>query len=66
VKEAYRRKKWAFPDLDTVTQCHSENYSEKLKNAFSEACQIYGYMEVNRVSCNLVMFFVSKKKQFYL
>ncbi|PNF20099.1 Endoplasmic reticulum-Golgi intermediate compartment protein 3 [Cryptotermes secundus] len=49
VKEAYRRKTWAFPDIETITQCQSEHYSQKLKNAFSEACQIYGYMEVNRV-----------------
>lgn len=49
VKEAYRRKRWAFHDLDTITQCQSEHYSERLKNAFSEACQIYGYVEVNRV-----------------
>ncbi|XP_068083319.1 endoplasmic reticulum-Golgi intermediate compartment protein 3 [Anabrus simplex] len=49
VKDAYRRKKWAFPDLQDIKQCQSENYSEKLKSAFTEACQIYGYMEVNRV-----------------
>ncbi|GLG99750.1 Endoplasmic reticulum-Golgi intermediate compartment protein 3 [Gryllus bimaculatus] len=49
VKDAYRRKKWAFPDLQSIKQCQSENYSEKLKSAFTEACQIYGYMEVNRV-----------------
>ena len=54
VKEAYRRKRWAFHDLDTITQCQSEHYSERLKNAFSEACQIYGYVEVNRVSLNLL------------
>jgi hypothetical protein len=55
VKEAYRRKTWAFPDVETITQCQSEHYSEKLKNAFSEACQIYGYMEVNRVGLNLIL-----------
>ncbi|GFG34757.1 hypothetical protein Cfor_04636 [Coptotermes formosanus] len=49
VKEAYRRKRWAFLHIDTITQCQSEHYSERLRNAFSEACQIYGYVEVNRV-----------------
>ena len=50
VKEAYRQKKWAFPNLETIDQCKSENYSDKLKHTFKEGCQIYGYMEVNRVS----------------
>ncbi|XP_049812251.1 endoplasmic reticulum-Golgi intermediate compartment protein 3 isoform X1 [Schistocerca nitens] len=49
VKQAYRRKQWAIDKLLDVKQCQVENYSDKLKTAFTEACQIYGYMEVNRV-----------------
>ncbi|XP_047114322.1 endoplasmic reticulum-Golgi intermediate compartment protein 3 isoform X2 [Schistocerca piceifrons] len=49
VKQAYRRKQWAIDKLQDVKQCQVENYSDKLKTAFTEACQIYGYMEVNRV-----------------
>ncbi|KAI5704141.1 endoplasmic reticulum-Golgi intermediate compartment protein 3-like [Diaphorina citri] len=50
VKEAYRYKKWALPELDTIVQCKNEYSTEKLKNTFTEGCQIYGYLEVNRVS----------------
>lgn len=50
VKEAYRMKKWSFPDLDTIEQCRNEHYSEKIKNAFKEGCRIHGSLEVNRVS----------------
>lgn len=53
VKEAYRQRKWAFPDPQNITQCQNEHYADKLKNAFAEGCQIYGTLLVNRVSsCN--------------
>lgn len=47
--EAYRRKKWAPPDPADVKQCKNDKSMEKLKHAFTQGCQIYGYMEVNRV-----------------
>lgn len=49
VREAYRMRKWAFPDPTTIKQCQNDKSVEKMKHAFSEGCQIYGYMEVNRV-----------------
>ncbi|KAL6257406.1 hypothetical protein P5V15_010978 [Pogonomyrmex californicus] len=49
VWEAYRRKKWAPPDPSDVKQCQNDNSMEKIKHAFTQGCQIYGYMEVNRV-----------------
>lgn len=49
VWEAYRRKKWAPPDPADVKQCQNDKSMEKLKHAFTQGCQIYGYMEVNRV-----------------
>lgn len=49
VKEAYRQRKWQLPDLKMITQCKHDRSVEKLKNAFLEGCQIFGYMEVNRV-----------------
>ncbi|XP_012262644.2 endoplasmic reticulum-Golgi intermediate compartment protein 3 isoform X2 [Athalia rosae] len=49
VREAYRMRKWAFPDPSTIKQCQNDKSVEKLKRAFTEGCQIYGYMEVNRV-----------------
>lgn len=36
--------------MDTIVQCKNEYSTEKLKNTFTEGCQIYGYLEVNRVS----------------
>ncbi|CAB3231128.1 unnamed protein product [Arctia plantaginis] len=49
VKEAYRFRRWALPDLATIEQCKNDESIEKTNNALKEGCQIYGYMEVNRV-----------------
>lgn len=49
VREAYRNKQWSLPDPEQVEQCKKEHFSENLKSAFTEGCQIYGYLEVNRV-----------------
>nr|CAH7743855.1 unnamed protein product [Callosobruchus chinensis] len=50
VKEAYREKKWAIENLHDIEQCKDEKYNEKLKTAFTQGCQIYGNLVVNRVS----------------
>ncbi|KAG7207514.1 hypothetical protein KM043_009146 [Ampulex compressa] len=49
VREAYRIKKWQPPDPVEIKQCQNDRSLEKMKNAFTQGCQIYGYMEVNRV-----------------
>ncbi|XP_023955227.2 endoplasmic reticulum-Golgi intermediate compartment protein 3 [Bicyclus anynana] len=49
VKEAYRIKRWALPDLATIEQCKDDESLERTNLALKEGCQIYGYMEVNRV-----------------
>ncbi|XP_023316165.1 endoplasmic reticulum-Golgi intermediate compartment protein 3 [Trichogramma pretiosum] len=49
VKEAYRIRKWAIQDPSMFVQCKNDASIERLKHAFKESCQIYGYMEVNRV-----------------
>ncbi|XP_011501635.1 PREDICTED: endoplasmic reticulum-Golgi intermediate compartment protein 3 [Ceratosolen solmsi marchali] len=49
VKTAYRIKKWAISDPSIFVQCKNDKSAEKLKHAFNEGCQIYGYIEVNRV-----------------
>uniref|UniRef100_A0A1B6I9N7 Endoplasmic reticulum-Golgi intermediate compartment protein 3 n=1 Tax=Homalodisca liturata TaxID=320908 RepID=A0A1B6I9N7_9HEMI len=49
VKEAYRHKRWNFPEPDKIEQCQSSHDAEKITRALKEGCQIYGYMEVNRV-----------------
>lgn len=50
VREAYRVKRWALDNVDNIEQCKHEKFSEKLKTAFTQGCQIYGNLIVNRVS----------------
>lgn len=49
VKEAYKLRQWALPNPSTIKQCQNDKSVEKMKHAFTQGCQIYGYMEVNRV-----------------
>ncbi|KAJ1530346.1 hypothetical protein ONE63_005259 [Megalurothrips usitatus] len=49
VREAYRIMQWKFPDPDDVEQCKNDQSRLAAKGAFKEGCQIYGYLEVNRV-----------------
>ncbi|VVC92925.1 unnamed protein product [Leptidea sinapis] len=49
VKEAYKLRKWALPDLATIEQCKDDESLEKANLALKEGCQLYGYMEINRV-----------------
>ncbi|CAH2066589.1 unnamed protein product, partial [Iphiclides podalirius] len=49
VKEAYRLRRWALPDLATIEQCKDDESLETANLALKEGCQIYGYMKVNRV-----------------
>ncbi|XP_019878488.1 endoplasmic reticulum-Golgi intermediate compartment protein 3 [Aethina tumida] len=50
VREAYRERRWALDNLENITQCKNEKFSERLKTAFQQGCQIYGNLIVNRVS----------------
>ncbi|KAL4704055.1 hypothetical protein ACJJTC_001977 [Scirpophaga incertulas] len=49
VKEAYRLRRWALPDLATIVQCKDDESIERTNLALKEGCHLYGYMEVNRV-----------------
>ncbi|XP_012151171.1 endoplasmic reticulum-Golgi intermediate compartment protein 3 isoform X2 [Megachile rotundata] len=49
VRKAYSDKNWAPPDPGSIKQCQNDKSVEKMKTAFTQGCQIYGYMEVNRV-----------------
>lgn len=53
VIDAYREKRWN-PEPEKFEQCKRENYIDKTgdakKLALNEGCQIYGYIEVNRVN----------------
>jgi len=48
VREAYRLKTWKF-DPRGIEQCRDGLTSEIEERALKEGCQIYGYLEVNRV-----------------
>lgn len=50
VREAYRRRGWAFKNPDTIEQCKREGFSQKMQEQKNEGCQIYGFLEVNKVT----------------
>ncbi|XP_076219910.1 endoplasmic reticulum-Golgi intermediate compartment protein 3-like, partial [Aptenodytes patagonicus] len=52
VREAYRRRGWAFKNPDTVEQCKREGFSQKMQEQKNEGCQVYGFLEVNKVAGN--------------
>ncbi|XP_078508332.1 endoplasmic reticulum-Golgi intermediate compartment protein 3 isoform X2 [Lissotriton helveticus] len=52
VREAYRRKGWAFKNPDTIEQCRREGFSQKMQEQKNEGCKVYGFLEVNKVAGN--------------
>lgn len=50
MKEAYRIRKWAIDNIESISQCKNDETNKKLKTAFEQGCQIYGSLIVNRVS----------------
>ncbi|GAB1285848.1 Endoplasmic reticulum-Golgi intermediate compartment protein 3 [Apodemus speciosus] len=52
VREAYRRRGWAFKNPDTIEQCRREGFSQKMQEQKNEGCQVYGFLEVNKVAGN--------------
>ncbi|KAK4304054.1 hypothetical protein Pmani_024001 [Petrolisthes manimaculis] len=52
VKDAYRTKGWALPPLQDIEQCVKEGQLVESTDLPLEGCQIYGYLEVNRVAGN--------------
>ncbi|XP_008053667.1 endoplasmic reticulum-Golgi intermediate compartment protein 3 isoform X3 [Carlito syrichta] len=52
VREAYRRRGWAFKNPDTIEQCQREGFSQKMQEQKNEGCQVYGFLEVNKVAGN--------------
>ncbi|XP_070533069.1 endoplasmic reticulum-Golgi intermediate compartment protein 3-like isoform X2 [Ptychodera flava] len=53
VREAYRRKGWAFNNAEGIEQCKREGWSDKFKSQKGEGCQVYGHLEVNKVAGNV-------------
>jgi hypothetical protein len=61
VREAYRVKGWALPDLRRVAQCVNEYDMMAMRNEHKEGCRISGHFEVNKVAGN---FHVAPGKSF--
>ena len=49
MREAYRRRGWAFKNPDTIEQCRREGFSQKMQEQKNEGCQVYGFLGVNKV-----------------
>uniref|UniRef100_H2ZMJ8 Endoplasmic reticulum-Golgi intermediate compartment protein 3 n=1 Tax=Ciona savignyi TaxID=51511 RepID=H2ZMJ8_CIOSA len=49
IKEAYRRKGWAFPKDDSITPCIGY---DKVTDPVGTGCYLHGHLEVNRVAGN--------------
>ncbi|XP_064597397.1 endoplasmic reticulum-Golgi intermediate compartment protein 3-like [Liolophura sinensis] len=52
VREAYRKKGWAFNNPDGIEQCDREGWSDKMMSQKNEGCQVMGYLQVNKVAGN--------------
>jgi len=52
VRDAYRRKGWAFRDPESIDQCKREHWKDSFTAQQNEGCQIYGYIEVSKVAGN--------------
>ena len=53
MREAYRKKGWAFKSGDSIEQCKREGWGEKMKAQKNEGCMVFGFIEVNKVWCCL-------------
>eukprot|EP01111_Echinosteliopsis_oligospora_P002808 TRINITY_DN1439_c0_g1_i1.p1 TRINITY_DN1439_c0_g1~~TRINITY_DN1439_c0_g1_i1.p1 ORF type:complete len:384 (-),score=111.29 TRINITY_DN1439_c0_g1_i1:153-1304(-) len=51
VRDAYLKKGWGF-NADGVVQCEREGFTKNLQEQQGEGCQVYGYLEVNKVAGN--------------
>jgi len=52
VREAYRKKGWAFTPTDDIEQCYAEILERKVKYAKQEGCNLHGHFSVNKVAGN--------------
>jgi hypothetical protein len=52
VREAYRRKGWAFSDPSSIEQCEREGWTTQIKEQMNEGCRIYGLIDVSKVAGN--------------
>ncbi|KAI3762194.1 hypothetical protein L1987_52618 [Smallanthus sonchifolius] len=52
VREAYRKKGWAMSDPDLIDQCKREGFLQRIKDEEGEGCNVYGFLDVNKVAGN--------------
>ena len=52
VREAYRKKGWAFNNAEGITQCLQEGWTAKISEQADEGCHISGYFDVSKVAGN--------------
>lgn len=52
VREAYRKKGWAFNNAEGITQCLHEGWTAKISEQADEGCHISGYFDVSKVAGN--------------
>ncbi|TFY69920.1 hypothetical protein EVJ58_g126 [Rhodofomes roseus] len=53
VRQAYLDRGWSFNRPDSIEQCVSEGWSDKLKEQADEGCNIAGKVRVNKVVGNI-------------
>eukprot|EP00002_Diphylleia_rotans_P005152 TRINITY_DN1426_c0_g1_i1.p1 TRINITY_DN1426_c0_g1~~TRINITY_DN1426_c0_g1_i1.p1 ORF type:complete len:373 (+),score=80.16 TRINITY_DN1426_c0_g1_i1:46-1164(+) len=52
VRNAYRKKGWAFVNSQLMEQCVAENFVRSLESQAGEGCNIFGQLEVSKVTGN--------------
>ncbi|KAL1547018.1 endoplasmic reticulum-Golgi intermediate compartment protein 3-like [Salvia divinorum] len=52
VRDAYSRKGWALSNPDMIDQCKREGFLQMIKDEEGEGCNIYGFLDVNKVAGN--------------
>ncbi|KAF8532104.1 endoplasmic reticulum-derived transport vesicle ERV46 [Gautieria morchelliformis] len=53
VRQAYVNRGWSFGNPDSIDQCVSEGWSDKIKDQAAEGCNISGRIRVNKVVGNI-------------
>ena len=52
VQQAYLSKGWVIQDIDQIEQCVKEGVADRIKEQYSEGCNLHGTINVQRVSGN--------------
>ena len=52
VREAYRKKGWAFNNAEGITQCLDEGWVQQMSDQSGEGCRASGFFDVSKVAGN--------------